>query len=152
MIYDIVTHPNKKLREKSKRLLKKDITSKKIQKVLLDMKETMVKKDGVGLAAPQIGIQKRIITICTKDGELAFINPRILKRSWKKETDQEGCLSVPGVNGDVKRNYRVLVEAYNENAIRFKIDAKGLMARIFQHEIDHLDGILFIDTAKNIKE
>lgn len=152
MIYDIVTHPNKKLREKSQKLLKREISSDKIQKLILDMKETMMKKDGVGLAGPQIGIQKRIITISTKDGEKAFINPKILKKSWKKEIDQEGCLSIPGITGNVKRHYKVTVETYDENANKIQIEAKGLMARIFQHEIDHLDGILFIDKAKNIKE
>jgi peptide deformylase len=115
------------------------------------MKETMLKKDGVGLAAPQIGKNKRIITVNTKDGVIAMINPRILNKSFLKEWDEEGCLSVPGIYGKVKRSKKLKCEFFDMDKKKNIISAQGFFARIIQHEIDHLDGILFIDKAKDTR-
>ena len=115
------------------------------------MSETMVKKDGIGLAAPQIGINQRIIVIMTASGPEFFINPLILKKSLQKDSEEEGCLSVPKTFGEVKRSKKISVEYFDENGAQKKILAEGLMARVILHETDHLDGLLFIDKAKNIR-
>ncbi|HMB25839.1 MAG TPA: peptide deformylase, partial [Patescibacteria group bacterium] len=129
----------------------KKLADPAMQKFIDEMKETMVKKDGVGLAGPQVGVTKRLIIVNTKNGTKCFINPEIVKKSWKKEAGEEGCLSVPGVYGSVKRSVRVVIHAYDRNGEKIKLETKGLLARIFQHEIDHLNGVLFIDKIKNGK-
>lgn len=146
----IITDPNEILRKRSKEINPAEINQPEFLSFLKDMKLTMIKKDGVGLAAPQIGKNIRLFVANTKNGSLALINPKIIKRSILKEWGEEGCLSVPKTFGKVKRHKAVIVEYMDEkNAIK-KIEAKGLLARIFQHEIDHLNGVLFIDKAKDI--
>jgi len=152
MLKEILIHPNKLLHQISEPVKTSSISSKKFQKLIVDMAETMIKKDGVGLAAPQIGENIRVIVVNTKDGVLALINPEIKKKSWRQETDEEGCLSVPGVYGYVKRPYQIEVSGYTKTGEKIDLKAKGLLARVCQHEIDHLDGILFIDKAKRIKQ
>jgi peptide deformylase len=152
MLRKILTHPNKILHKKSVPVKPEIITSKKFHKLLEDMAETMIKKDGVGLAAPQIGESIRVIVVNTKDGILALINPEITKKSWRQETDEEGCLSVPGVYGYVKRPAQISVTGYTQCGEKTDLKAKGLMARVIQHEIDHLGGILFIDKATRLKQ
>lgn len=131
------------LREKA--LEVKEITPQ-IMTLLDDMAETMYHAEGVGLAAPQIGISKRIVVIDVQDehGLLKLVNPQIIK-SGGKETAVEGCLSFPGVAGEVERAETVTVKAQDEKGNPLEICASGLLARAFQHEIDHLDGILFVD-------
>jgi len=116
--------------------------------ILDDMKETMIYADGVGLAAPQVGILRRIAVI-SPDGEnfYEFINPKIINRSGS-QICREGCLSVPGVSGDVERPERVTVKAYDRHGKPFTINAEGLFANICCHEFDHLDGVLFIDKMR----
>jgi len=109
------------------------------------MQETMSEKDGIGLAANQIGILKRIVVIADKEGPLILINPEIIEKSWLKNIMEEGCLSVPGVFGTVKRHKKITVAAINSRGETLKLKAEGMLARVIQHEIDHLDGILFID-------
>lgn len=124
---------------------------RKIRTLLDDMAETMYKADGVGLAAPQVGVSKRIVVIDAGDGLIELINPEITEQSgW--EIGNEGCLSVPGVFGDVERFAEVTVEALNRNNKKFTITGTGLLARALQHEIDHLEGILFIEKAKTISK
>lgn len=147
----IVIHPDERLRLKSKTVEASSIKTADFQELILNMTETMLHKDGVGLAAPQIGRQQRIIIVNTKDGPIALINPEIVKKSWRKESDEEGCLSVPDIYGQVKRYYKITVKAMNQQAEEIEFKAVGLFARIIQHEIDHLDGILFIDKAKKMK-
>ena len=147
----IVIHPDERLRQKSKAFDISSIKTTKTQELVLNMVQIMLEKDGVGLAGPQVGIQKRIITVNTKDGPIALINPKIVKKSWRKETDEEGCLSVPNVYGNVKRSYKISLEAYDKNAEKIEFKAVGLFARIIQHEIDHLNGILFIDKVKKLR-
>jgi peptide deformylase len=147
----IIKNPNPILRKKSTLVDLKKINEKDFKILIDDMKETMLKKDGVGLAAPQIGKNKRIITVNTKDGVIAMINPRILNKSFLKEWDEEGCLSVPGIYGKVKRSKKLKCEFFDMDKKKNIISAQGFFARIIQHEIDHLDGILFIDKAKDTR-
>lgn len=121
--------------------------NKTIAALLDDMAETMYESNGVGLAAPQIGIAKRLIVIDPGDDRLIqMINPRCLE-SEGEEIDVEGCLSIPGIYGEVPRASRVLVEALDPAGNPLRLEADGFLARILQHEIDHLDGILFLDRA-----
>lgn len=151
-ILKIITHPNPILRKKSKDIDLEEIKKPEFQKLCNDMVLTMKEKDGVGLAAPQIGKNIRIIIVNTKEGTICAINPKITKKSLIKEWDEEGCLSVPETFGKVRRHKNITCCFIDQSGNKTEIDAKGFMARIFQHEIDHLDGILFIDKAKNIHE
>lgn len=117
-----------------------------IKGLVKDMADTMYEHKGVGLAAPQIGISKRVVVIDVGEGLLQLINPKIVKQEGE-EIDVEGCLSFPGVYGEVKRPYRVVVEALNLQGEKIKIEGEGLLARALCHEIDHLNGIVFIDKA-----
>ena len=149
-ILPIIINPNPILRKKSVEI--KEIQAKQFQQLCLDMGKTMQKKDGVGLAAPQIGKNIRLVVINTKDGHVCMINPKITKKSWIKEWSEEGCLSVPGIFGKVKRHKKINCKYIDKNSKEVKIIAHGLMARVIQHEVDHLDGVLFIDKAKGIKK
>ena len=146
----IITNPNPILRKKAEKI--KDPLVLDIQKLIPEMINTMLAKDGVGLAAPQIGKSIRLIVVRYKDNNLIIINPKIIKKSLLKDWDEEGCLSVPGVFGYVKRCKKITVKYLDESGKEKKLSAEGLLARIIQHEIDHLDGILFIDKAKNLKK
>lgn len=116
------------------------------------MAKTMLKTDGVGLAAPQIGKNIRLAVINSKDGIFCLINPKLTRRSWTSESAEEGCLSIPGVFGKVKRHKKISLTYYNQEGKKSKLTASGMMARVIQHEIDHLDGILFIDKATDVEE
>ncbi len=119
-------------------------------RLLDDMAESMYYYEGVGLAAPQIGISKQIVVIdANESGLLELINPEIVFAEGE-EVDIEGCLSVPQTYGEVKRAARVKVIAQNRLGERIEIEAEGLLARALQHEIDHLQGVLFIDRALRI--
>ncbi len=147
----IITNPNPILRQKSVLVDTRDIKSPKFLELYNDMILTMVKKDGVGLAAPQIGTNIRLLAIHHNSKNVIIINPVITKKSWAKKTAEEGCLSVPNVFGDVSRHKKIICQYIDMNGNKQKIIAENMLARIIQHEIDHLDGILFIDIAKNIK-
>jgi len=151
-ILKIITNPNKVLRKKAKDVALQNVKSKPFQDMLDNMAETMLQKDGVGLAAPQIGESIRLFVINTKNGPEFFINPVIIKKSWAKETAEEGCLSVPNIFGKVKRHRQIVVDYINRKNIMQRVEASGLMARVIQHENDHLDGVLFIDKATDIHE
>lgn len=118
----------------------------KIRELLDDMLETMHKYNGVGLAAPQVGILKRVIVIDLYDGNepLRLVNPKLLKTKGKQEVE-EGCLSFPNQYAKMVRPEEIVAEALNEKGEKVKIKAKGLLAQAICHEIEHLDGILFID-------
>lgn len=148
----VLHHPNKELRVVAKDIPITDITSPAIKDLVREMKADMVRENGVGLAATQVGKKVRVFVAETKDGIKAFFNPVITKLSKKKVDSEEGCLSVPGVFGIVERSRQIKAEAYNEYGERVEIKTGGLLAIIFQHEIDHLDGILFIDRAHHIEE
>jgi peptide deformylase len=115
------------------------------RRLIKDMIDTMRAAPGVGLAAPQVGVIERIFVWEVEEEHGALINPRIVKRSRKKVTEEEGCLSLPGLVYPVERSYDVVVRALDENGSEIEISGEDLLARVFQHEIDHLDGVLFID-------
>lgn len=121
-----------------------------IRQTLNDMAETMYKANGVGLAAPQIGISLRLVVIDIGEGLIELINPMIIK-SEGREKDTEGCLSIPDIYGEVERYSKVTVESLNRHGKKQCLTSEGLLARAFQHELDHLDGILFIDRAETIQ-
>lgn len=129
------------LREPTKPIIK---VTKKTQKLIQDMFDTMYAADGLGLAAPQVGVNAKLVVIDIGEGPLTLINPEI-KTATGEEIDVEGCLSVPGKQAYVKRAQVVMVEALNEKGKPVRIEADGLFARCLQHEIDHLNGILYID-------
>ena len=132
------------LRKKAKKV---EVIDEKILQILDDMADTMYNADGVGLAAPQVGILKRIVVIDIGDGLLELINPEIIETSGE-QIGEEGCLSIPGVSEDVRRPNYVKVEALNEKGEEFVLEAEELLARAVCHENDHLDGILFVDHVK----
>lgn len=134
------------LRKKSKKIEQID---DRIQILLDDMLETMYESNGVGLAAPQVGILKRVVVIDIGEGPVFLINPEIIK-SEGSYIDEEGCLSIPGEQGPVERPYKVTVKALDRNGKEIVVEGEELMARALCHEIDHLDGILYVD--KIIKE
>ncbi|HBK34458.1 MAG: Peptide deformylase [Candidatus Uhrbacteria bacterium GW2011_GWE2_40_58] len=143
--YPVITIPNPDLRVLSEEIDPRTILEESFQTLIEDMKETMVVSKGVGLAAPQIDLPKRLIIVKIREELQAFINPEIISRSLKTVVGEEGCLSVPGVYGLVKRHQRVTVKAYNQQGEKIKMRVDGFSAIIFQHEIDHLNGILFTD-------
>jgi len=150
-ILSIIKDPDPRLRKKSVELEKDNLKTEEFKTLCQDMMSTMQAKDGIGLAAPQIGQNIRLIAINIKDGAVCLINPKIKHASWSKEWDEEGCLSIPHTFGKVKRPKSITCTFLNLEGKKNKIRAKGLLARVIQHEIDHLDGILFIDKAKDIK-
>jgi peptide deformylase len=129
------------LRKKSRIV---DEINPRILLLIKDMKETMYNSKGVGLAAPQVGILKRIAVIDVGDGPIVIVNPEILKMAGS-QIDSEGCLSIPGKQENVERPLSVTVKALSEEGEEIVIQGEGLLARALCHEIDHLDGILFID-------
>jgi len=147
----ILTDPNPNLRQVAKPVEPAEILKLGFQKFLDEMLETMADK-GVGLAGPQVGVSKRVIIVQTKSGPEAFINPKIFSTSLLRSDGEEGCLSVPGVWGIVKRFKKVKVKALNRKGEKVVIKASGLESVIFQHEIDHLDGVLFIDKGRKTFE
>jgi peptide deformylase len=149
----IITHPNDILRKKSIEIDVKNINTPAIQTLLKDMEETMKKKDGAGLAAPQIAKNIRIIVVNHNEKTIFLINPKITRKSWAREIEEEGCLSVLNEKGEiiyapVERHKKVSCIYIDEKGQNKKISAEKILARILQHEIDHLDGILFIDRIK----
>lgn len=124
-----------------------DEVTDKTKELIKNMQDTMYDASGVGLAAPQIGVLKRIIVVDVGEGPLTLINPEIVESSGS-EIDEEGCLSIPNENGNVERAARVVVEALDRDGREVEIEAEGLLARALQHEIDHLAGILFVDKVE----
>lgn len=150
---NILTYPNEILKKKSTEISPTEMKDWQLQIFIDQMIELMEKAKGVGLAAPQVGKNIRLIIATKNDGEvLAFLNPEITKKSWIKIKSEEGCLSVPGKMGLVKRHKWVEVKALDRLGKEIKIRATELFAIVLQHEIDHLDGILFIDRAEKIYE
>ena len=150
----IFTEPNKILREKSLTVEKVD---KDLQNLMDDMLETMYAAPGIGLAAIQIGVPKRVIVldIAQKEGQkspMYFVNPEIIQKSDKKTTYEEGCLSVPGQFAEIDRPDQCLVKYLDYNGEKKEINAKGMLATCIQHEMDHLEGILFIDYLSKLKK
>lgn len=139
----IITEPNPILRKKAKSV--KDPLSSDIQQFIPDLVKMMFKEDGIGIAAPQVGKSIQMIVVNQKDEPLVLINPKVKSKSIRTEVAEEGCLSVPGIFGLVKRSKKAKIEALDRNGEQLKVKAEGLFARVLLHEIDHLNGILFID-------
>ena len=118
------------------------------KELIRDMLDTMYDANGVGLAAPQVGVLKRIVVIDVGEGPIVLINPQIIESSGE-QTGEEGCLSVPGKFGIVTRPDRVKVRAFDENMNEFEMEGEGLLARAFCHELDHLDGKLYVELAED---
>jgi len=151
-ILEIKKYPDQVLRKKCQEV--KELTEE-IKKLSQDMIETMIINQGIGLAASQVGVLKRIIIVYPISTDApeeivakkpqVFINPKIIRKGRETEIGEEGCLSFPGLFLKIKRAKEVEIEAVNKKGEKISFKAKGLLARVFQHEIDHLDGILFID-------
>ncbi|NLA58259.1 MAG: peptide deformylase [Firmicutes bacterium] len=147
-VLEIVKEGHPVLRKKAEPVAQ---VTKRIRKLVKDMLETMYEASGVGLAAPQVGISQRIIVVDVGEGPVVLINPEITQAAGT-EIDSEGCLSIPGKWGYVERAREVVVTGLNESGRSVRVQAEGLFARALQHEIDHLDGVLFIDRALEIKD
>ena len=159
----IITVENKNsekfLRKKTEDFKFSEFEKRALKELVEKMRNTMKKADGIGLSANQIGIGKKffIVQIPLQDEGGAIIrekfyaifNPKIIKLSKKTAVMEEGCLSMPGLYGPVERPERIVLEGYNQNGKKIKIEASGLLARVFQHEMDHLEGKLFVDRAKS---
>jgi peptide deformylase len=148
----VLHEPNDQLRIKSEPISADRIATPEMKLLIAELKETMAKENGVGIAAPQIGVHDRVIIAETDGKPVAYINPEITERSFRMIDSEEGCLSVPGCWGIVKRHRSVSVKATTETGETISLKAQGLLATIFQHEIDHLDGILFIDRAEKVEK
>jgi peptide deformylase len=151
-ILPIVYLPDPVLRRKARKITEVD---GELEQLIENMIETMRDAPGVGLAAPQIGVSSRVIVVEYGDEEdeekpkklYALVNPEIVSASEEMVTNMEGCLSVPGLLGEVERHAEVVIKGLNRKGKPMKIKALGWLARIFQHEIDHLDGIVYPDRA-----
>jgi len=150
MILNIINYPNPELRQKAKNVETAKISQKEFQNFLRDFVKTMQVKDGIGLAAPQVGQSIRVIAVSTENDAMILINPKIIGKSWRKNLAEEGCLSFPNIYGLVKRHNKIKVFGYDKNGKKINLKCEGLFARVIQHEINHLDGILFIDKMKKI--
>ncbi|GMU74105.1 MAG: peptide deformylase [Candidatus Campbellbacteria bacterium] len=160
---EIVQAEDKVLRAIAQDVPIQDIGSTKLKKILADMQKALAQEpDGVAIAAPQIGVSLRIFVISGKvfakdiDAPLppdrVFINPNITKLSKEREWLEEGCLSVRWKYGEVPRALKATVTAHDENGKKFTLGGSGLLAQIFQHETDHLNGVLFTDTARDVRD
>ncbi|HUW23652.1 MAG TPA: peptide deformylase [bacterium] len=138
---------NSVLRRKSREVKE---MNEDIQKLIDNMAKLMYQNKGLGLAAPQVGILKRVIVADVGDGLVSLVNPKILWRQGK-DTMSEGCLSIPGISLEIKRSKEVIVEGLTREGEKVQLGAVGLLARVLQHEIDHLDGILIVDRVPKKK-
>jgi peptide deformylase len=146
----ILTNPDPRLRQKASAVAAEAIKEPEFQKTLDALVLTMRQRDGIGLAATQVGLGQRVIVVTQGQEANIYINPEITYRSFGQREAEEGCLSVPGVFGLVKRHKKIRLKALDRQGQTIKLEAKDLTAVIFQHEIDHLDGILFIDKATRL--
>lgn len=144
---EILEHPNPALKQRAYDV--DPASDKQLRRLVKAMAKAMYDAPGVGLAATQVGVHKRVIVIDVDDGLLALCNPVIGDMSAETEIDEEGCLSLPGIAVPVERAVRCSCEALDLSGTPVRIEAEGLMARVLQHETDHLDGVLIIDRASD---
>jgi peptide deformylase len=146
----IVKHPDDVLRERAQEVTKFNAN---LHKLLDDMADTMYDADGVGLAAPQVGVLKRVIVIDVGDEHelIEMVNPEIVLKEGE-QLGPEGCLSIPGLQGDVRRSNRIVIRGQDRNGNPIQYEGSEFLSRAFQHEIDHLNGVLFIDMAESVYE
>ncbi|MDP3881011.1 MAG: peptide deformylase [bacterium] len=143
---------DKFLHTKTKEVDLGSFDKEKLRKIIRDMRKTMVEADGIGLAGNQVGLDLRLFVARDNGKFYAVINPKITKTFGHKYETEEGCLSVPGFFGETKRYPEVMLEGQNQSGKKLRFRADGLLAHIFQHEVDHLDGIVYVDHAKNVYE
>jgi peptide deformylase len=143
-VFDILTFGNPALKERARLV---DVDREDIKKLALDLADTMYEGSGIGLAATQCGIMKRVVVCDVDDGLLVLVNPEVEPACEDVEGDEEGCLSVPDVKILIERPSKISVRAFHENGQRCEFEAEGLLARVIQHEVDHLDGLLILDRA-----
>ena len=153
MILEIKTFPDKVLRKKAEPV---KVFDKELSELLDNMVDTMHASNGVGLAAPQVGVSRRIIVVDTTHSEeegqlLRVVNPEIISEEGE-QLGEEGCLSVPGEYEAVRRADKITLKADDEEGNSYTLEAEGFLARVFQHEIDHLNGVLFIDRLPSYKK
>jgi len=146
-VLEILTYPDPILRKKADDV---DTITDDYHQLIEEMAEAMYDDDGVGLAAPQIGVSKQVIVVDGGEGFMAFFNPEIIKTGDDTDTIEEGCLSLPGIRIQVERPTQITLRALNVKGETVQLEIEGLIARIFQHEIDHLNGILIIDRVSSI--
>ncbi|RKP55376.1 peptide deformylase [Cohnella endophytica] len=146
----IVKHPDAVLRERAQEVTKFNAN---LHKLLDDMADTMYDADGVGLAAPQVGILKRVIVVDVGDEHelIELVNPEIVF-SEGEQLGPEGCLSIPGLQGDVRRANHIIIRGQDRNGNPIQYESTEFLSRAFQHEVDHLNGVLFIDSAESVYE
>jgi len=149
MPFTILIEPDPILRTPAAEVGVEEITTPEFQTFADEFAAFMIASDGVGLAANQVGILKRIIAVLERNKVGVYVNPEIVKSSSATMESEEGCLSVPGVYGTVSRAKRIRVRALDRHGRRTEFNASGFTATIFQHEIDHLNGILFTDKLKS---
>jgi len=145
-------YPASILRQKARSFDVSRLPTAEIAELIIDMEKTMKKHNGIGLAAPQIGKSIRLAIIHTQDGILTLINPTLRRLSLRTEIMEEGCLSIPEVFGTVKRPLKIMVSAYNSSGKKIRFVAEGMLARVIQHEVDHLNGVLFIDKVLEVTQ
>ncbi|MCR4419951.1 MAG: peptide deformylase [Clostridia bacterium] len=145
-VYQILRVGSDVLRQKARPVPK---ITPHVERLLDNLADTMYAALGVGLAAPQIGVSKRVIVVDVGEGLIELVNPEIIRREGR-EVGPEGCLSIPGLEGEVPRSERVVVEGWDRKGATVRVEGTGLLARALQHEIDHLDGILFTDRALRV--
>ena len=145
-VREICCLPNPVLKRKAKRVPAIDGS---VQRLIDDMVETMQQANGVGLAAPQVGVSLRVVVIQLPDeAPMALVNPEIVKRSGEREVT-EGCLSVPGYAGEIKRSVSVAVKGADRSGKSIRLKSSGLLAQALEHELDHLNGVLFVDHVES---
>ncbi len=157
MLLDVLQFPDPRLREKASEIAPEEVTEQ-LRELAQNMLETMYDEPGIGLAATQVGVGKRMFVMdldwTGEDGEKnphTLLNPEIVEREGRSISETEGCLSVPDFKSDVERDDRVVMRARNLDWELVEIDATGILSYCVQHEIDHLDGILFIDRVSKLK-
>ena len=148
MSLEVRQYPDPVLREQAKPIT---IMTEKIRALADKMVATLVKEAGYGLAAPQVGVSIRLIVVDVSERLFQVVNPVIEKFSDEKQIGPEGCLSIPGPEADVERSQKISVRGQSFDGAEIFIEAEGLLARVFQHEVDHLNGILFIDHLGSAK-
>ena len=151
-LLEILQAPHPVLKTKARPVERVD---DRIRRLAADMFETMYKAPGIGLAAPQVGVSERLIVLDVAEGEerrpMTMVNPELVWRSGDRGVAEEGCLSLPGQYADVTRPQAIKVRFLDEDGVERELEADGLLARCVQHEIDHLDGILFVDHLTALK-
>ncbi|MFP4382943.1 MAG: peptide deformylase [Spirochaetia bacterium] len=146
---EIIKVPNPALNESADEI---DTIDKATAELAGEMINLMIKEKGIGLAAPQVNLNKRLFVVSLQgDTPRIFINPQIIETSLEETEMEEGCLSIPGIYTDIKRPAAVRVQAWNERGRPFTLEADGILARVIQHEFDHLQGVLFVDYLQDRK-